>query len=273
MKLKALKNMEPWQWPESAGELILETLVNRQAKPADRILAAELAGDLTVINEKFADALLEIVGSGDEPVKLRCPAAISLGPALEDADTVGFDDPEEAALPEPVVRRIRESFHRLFSDAGLPKEVRRSVLEASVRMPEEWHAEAVRSAYSGKDPRWRLTAVFAMRFIEGFEEEIIEALGSRDPDTLYEAVCAAREWGIDGAWPRITQLLAYGNADKFTLIAAIEAAAAIRPDEAPDVIGNYADSDDDDISEATLDVLSELDQTAGWDDSEEDEEE
>jgi len=29
----------------------------------------------------------------------------------------------------------------------------------------------------------------------------------------------------------------------------------------------------DDISQATLDVLSELDQTAGWDDSEEDEEE
>jgi hypothetical protein len=49
--------------------------------------------------------------------------------------------------------------------------VRRRVLEASVRAPQDWHQEAIREAYSSGDESWRLTAVFCMRFVRGFKDQ------------------------------------------------------------------------------------------------------
>src|SRR5437762_544423 len=91
MDVKALRDIPPWEWPAGAGKIFLDILRGGQAAEADRLLAAELAGDFTVINDELADALLSILRSDDEPEKLRGQAAISLGPVLEHADTHGFD--------------------------------------------------------------------------------------------------------------------------------------------------------------------------------------
>ena len=48
------------------------------------------------------------------------------------------------------------------------------------------------------DESYRLTAVFCMRFIQEFAEQIVEALESETPDIHYEAVCAAGNWKADG---------------------------------------------------------------------------
>ena len=53
------------------------------------------------------------------------------------------------------------------------KEVKRPILEASVRAPEKWHKNAVAAAYRSKDEDWKLTAVFCMRFIRGFDKQIV----------------------------------------------------------------------------------------------------
>ena len=47
MDLKTLLDTPPWDWPEDAGMLLLETLVDKQANESDRLIAAELAGDLS----------------------------------------------------------------------------------------------------------------------------------------------------------------------------------------------------------------------------------
>lgn len=273
MNLKTLKNTPPWDWPQNADTLILQTLADRRAKKSDRLLAAELAGDFTVLSDMLADALLAIVGSGDESDKLRSTAAISLGPALEEADMQDFDDAEDLLLSKSAFERIQETFRRLFFDANVPKEVRRKILEASVRSPQDWHAGAVRSAYAGDDEEWMLTAVFCMHYIKGFEDQILEALESENSDIQYEAVRAAGEWEIDASWPHIAQLVTAKNTEKFLLLAAIEAAAAIRPDEAPDILGDLVESDDEDISEAALDALSQLEETGDLNDDDEYDEE
>jgi hypothetical protein len=64
-------------------------LLNRRANESNRLVAAELAGDLTVINDDLADTLLTIVCGADEPEQLRARAAISLGPVLKQAETDG----------------------------------------------------------------------------------------------------------------------------------------------------------------------------------------
>ena len=110
--------------------------------------------------------------------------------------------------------------------------------------------------YSSDDEDWRLTAVFCMRFVRGFDEQILEALDSENPEIHYEAVCAAGTWGVDAAWPHVTSLITSGETDKPLLLAAIEAVGSIRPRMAAAVLHDLADSDDEDIVEAVLEATA-----------------
>ncbi len=151
MDLKLLKETPPWEWPKEAGTAVLGILRDESAEESDRRLAAEMAGDPNVINDDLAEALLTIVSSCAATVKLRSIAAISLGPALEHADTMGFDDADDILLSEEMVVQVQRALHGLFTDAEVPEDVRRSILEASVRAPQDWHQDAVRVACSSRD--------------------------------------------------------------------------------------------------------------------------
>jgi hypothetical protein len=256
MDLKTLRDMPPWDWPEGADRQFLGILLDKRASPAHRLLAAELAGDYTVMNDDLAHALLDIAANAHEPEDLRGQAAISLGPALEHADTDGFEDPDDVLITEKTFIKIQETLSSLFTDSNIPKEVRRQILEASVRAPQGWHEKAVREAYSGKDEAWKLTAVFCMRFLKGFDAEILESLKSTNQNIEYHAVCAAGNWGVAEAWPHISEILKSKKSDKDLLLAAIEAVAGIRPEEAAEVLGDLIDSDDEDIVDAAYETMA-----------------
>jgi hypothetical protein len=141
-------------------------------------------------------------------------------------------------------------------DANVPRDVRRRILEASVRAPQDWHSDAVRAAYASADEVWRLTAVFCMRFVRGFDAQILEALNSTNPDIHYEAVLAAGNWEVDAAWPHVAALVTSRETEKPVLLAAIEAAASIRPQEAFEILNDLADSDDEDIADAVHEAMA-----------------
>lgn len=274
MNLTSLKNMDPWQWPENADETILTVLRNSRADKVERLLATELAGEITVINDELSEQLLAILRNGKETEEMRCNAAIALGPVLEYTDTMADDsgiselEEVEILISEDTFRKIRETLRGLFMDTGLPKELRRRILETSVRAPEDWHNEAVHKAYSGSDQDWKLTAVFCMRYVPDFEKEIMESLTSRNPDIHYEAVCSAGEWGIEEAWPHIKSLLTNQGTDKYLLLAAIDAIAGIRPEDAQALLGDFLDSSDQDIADAASEAISMAEELAGEDDDE-----
>src|SRR5208283_5195039 len=118
MDLNTLLNTPPSEWPADAGEVSLRTLVDKQASISDRRIAAELAGNLVVMNDKIAYALLTIVGSGDEPEELRAKAAISLGPVLEQGDLELLDDdesndPECAPISLDTLQNVQDVLHEL----------------------------------------------------------------------------------------------------------------------------------------------------------------
>jgi hypothetical protein len=253
---KTLQNTPPWEWPADAGKSLRAILADGDATNADRVLAANLAGEFSVLDDELARALLAIVVSGDEPDELRWTAVISLGPALDDADTMGFDDADDTSLSEPVFEQIQDSLQSLFMDTDVTKDVRRRVLEASARAPEDWHEEAVHTAYASGDPEWQLTAVFCMRCLPDFDDQILDALESRDPAIYYQAICAAGAWEIDAAWPHVEALISSDRTGKELRLAAIESAACIRPDEARGLLGDLTDSPDDDIVEAAFDALA-----------------
>ena len=256
MNIKTLKDIPPWQWPHNAGKMLLTVLRDGRTPPSDQLLAAELAGDSTVINDELAEALLSILCNPHESDPLRGQAAISLGPALEYADIEGFQDPDNVPITESMFLKTQKTFQKLYMDAETPKDVRRLVLEASVRAPEKWHKNAVAAAYRSEDEAWNLTAVFCMQFISGFDKQILESLESQNPDIHYCAVCAAGNWEIDAAWPHLAELVASEETDKDLLLAAIEAAAFIRPHRATEILRPLLDSNDEDIVDTVYEALA-----------------
>ena len=117
-----------------------------------------------------------------------------------------------------------------------------------MRVPQDWHRDAVHVAYSNNDEAWRLTAVFCMRFVRGFDEQILEGLESTNPDIRYEAVLAAGNWEMDAAWQHVAALVTSKSTDKPLLLAAIDAMASIRPHVAAEILNDLTDSDDEDTS-------------------------
>ena len=61
---------------------------------------------------------------------------------------------------------------------------------------------------------------------------------------------------MDAAWPHIAALVTSGDTDKPLLLAAIDAAAGIRPREAVEVLADLTDSEDEDIAEAAHEALA-----------------
>jgi hypothetical protein len=256
MDLKALAELPPWDWPPDAGAAIEEVLRDRAADGSHRLLAAELAGEWVVMSDDVVTALRSVVESADEPDPLRARAAIALGPALEYLDLDAYlDDPEDRMVSEEVGRSVRAALRAVYRDSEVPDEVRRRVLEASVRAPEDWHPEAVRAAYYSEDADWQRTAVFCMGKVSGFDTEILEALKSGRPDLLYEAVRALDRQDVEEAWPYVRHLLVADGVDKPLLLAAILAAGNLRPEEAPEMLDHLADSDDEEIAEAVSEAL------------------
>jgi HEAT repeat protein len=278
MDLNTLRETPPWDWPGDAGRTFRKVLNNRNADPSDRLAAAELAGDFTVIDNDLANVLLAVLRNTDEPEELRARAAISFGAALEgaftefDEDLGEFDDPDMVPISEGQFLTVQDALWRLYSDPATPKLVRRRTLEASVRAPEPWHEEAVREAYASGDPEWILTAVFAMKEIGGFENEILEALGNSDPEIHYQAVVAAGARELDAAWPHVLALAQDPGTEKDLRIAAIEAIGNIRPEEAHELLLELSHADDEDIAAAAEEALSFLGELEDDEEEEEDEE-
>jgi hypothetical protein len=260
MNLMTLKNTPPWEWPENAGKLFLGVLRDRHALASDRLVAAELAGDCVAIDDALADALLSIVGNVAEPEELRARAATSLGPVLELADMDEFDDPDAVPITEKTFHEIQQSLRQAYLDSSLPKLVRRRILESSARASQEWHAGAIGDAYASHDQEWKLTAVFCMRWVRGFDQQILEALESADPGIHYEAVQAAGNWEVDAAWPHVAALISAADTSTDTgkelLMVAIEAVSTIRPREAGVLLVALAGSEDEDIAEAASEAMS-----------------
>ena len=104
-----------------------------------------------------------------------------------------------------------------------------------------------------------LTAVFSMRWVRGFDDQILLALESGDPEIKFQAVIAAGDWELDAAWSSIIALLNDAHSPKPLLLAAIGAVGRIRPAEAWEVLVDLADSDDEEIAEAVDEALAPAD--------------
>jgi hypothetical protein len=273
---RALKEIETGpieEWPPTAGDTVLAGL--RSGDPEVMLVAARLAWP--VMTEPVAEELLRVVASdaGDD---VRGTAIIAFGPVLEDAciDAMeGFDDEAEKANAEALssrltpaqLRTIGEALRRTYEDDAQPKVVRRRALEASVRCPQPWHEQAIRSAWAVDDEDWKVTAMFCMGFVGGFEDVILAALNETTGDVRLQAVQAAGMAQLVAAGPLVMQLAASEDTEEELRLEAIYAMGSIRPDGADDLLHALADSDDEEVAMAAEEAIDDF--FLGWDEDDE----
>lgn len=264
MDFETLLQMPPWEWPPDTPHKLLEVLRDSGEGDAQRLRAASMASDVAIMNEGIAQALLSILRDASASDDLRSESAIALGPVLELIDMDGFEDDDgDAPIGEQTFVELQESLQKIYMDADVPLRVRRRVLEASIRAPQGWHAGAIRAAFASGDEDWRLTAVFAMGWVRGFDEQILEALGTDNQEIHIEAVRAAGNRGIDSAWAHVASLLTSKGTNKGLLLAALDAAVAIRPKEVGPIVVALADDADEDIAAAAEEAMALADGVGG----------
>lgn len=260
MDFKTLQQTPPWEWPPEASQMIHSVLGDSSASLEDRSSAALLAGDCVVIDELLIQALLSVLRSAKEDEKLRAVAAIAFGPALE----LASEEDEDLSVPPKVLVQVQKALRAIHDDAAAPVLVRRRALEASVRNPEPWHEKATVAAYErGGD--WKVTALFCMRYVPGFDDKILASLTEKDPDMFLEAVAAAGCRELKAAWGAVAPLLSL-ETEKNLLLAAIEASPFLCPQDLEDAFMPLRSSKDLDIvnaieeAEAMADVGAEVDE-------------
>ena len=261
--LQELSNRPSWEWPDDAPRILREAL--RSGVESAQIQAAELVGEAE-FDDSLAEAILEILSGSGSP-ELRAAAAISLGPAIEEADLDRNDSSDEKrALSRPTLRKIVAKLEEVYRDATQPTVVRRRLLEASVRSPQDWHPDAVRAAWKSGEREWVATSVFCMGYVKGFDREIVEAMSSTDGSILQEAVRAAGLAEVTGVERQLIDLTASRTADRDLRLTAIEALGGAGTDRATDILYELADSHDSDIAEAASEALGMLEGSQGFDD-------
>ena len=272
LDLYGLMDLPPWEWPKRTGPGLLALLQDRQAPAGDRLMAANLIVEALDLPEWEAPfrALLGILADPEEPEDLRREAAIALGPTLEEMDSCAEFEFEDVSIPASLFREAQATLLRLWQAPDCSKDLRRRVLESSVRAPEDWHVAAVRMAQASGDPEWRLSAAFSMRFVMGFDQEILEFLRDPDPAIHREAVLAAGAWNLESAWPHVRSLLESTTTSKDLLLAAIEAAPALGPEEAGECLIPLMDAKDEDIAEAAMEAMAILDPDGFLDEGDDD---
>ena len=108
-----------------------------------------------------------------------------------------------------------------------------------------------------------------MRWVRGFDDQILLALKSDDLEIHLEAVITAGNWELDAAWSHVVKLVNDAHTPKPLLLAAIDAVGSIRPAEAGEILVDLADSDDEEIAEAADEAMAEAEIDAGEEDDEE----
>jgi hypothetical protein len=229
---------------------------------SDRDVREDARQELSdMMNDDVAAGFLEFIRRG-APEEVLADAIVGLGPILEEAGIDYFDD--EFELPEIMAPGIsRETFQRLvrelrevYEDPQRPKLVRRRAFEVLVRNREDWQADAIRKHFEADDEEWKLTAVFGMGYVPGFDRELESVVNGASGDLLFEAIRSAANREVTEVAPRVREL-AQKSSDRDVQLAAIDALPLVDPKCEP-LLEKLARSKDEEIAEAAEAALEEL---------------
>jgi HEAT repeat protein len=218
------------------------------------------------VDDELADELLRLLAS-DVPERVRGAAAIALGPSLETCDNELDDDGRlevgplsTSPLSQAGYDRVVRGLQRAYQDPALPALVRRRALEAAVRSPQEWQEGAVRAAWAGSDPAWRLTAVFCMGYLyrTDFAAEIAAAFRSPAEEMRREAMLAAGRRCLEELLPEVTLIARDPKAPEDLRYAAVEAIGELGGEEDVELLEELTKTANQELVDVAWEALEAL---------------
>ncbi len=215
------------------------------------------------IDDELALAIVAIA-TGNAAEEIREEAIVALGPLIEECGSEYRDDIEFEFDPDLAPPVTRETFREvvkqvraIYNDGSASKLLRRRALEVLVRDPQPWQSDEVRRHFASGDEEWRLTAIFAMGWLNGFDRELLEAVKSSSGNHLIEAVRAAGDAGLTSAAPRIRELAASDKTERVLRLQAIQALPFVDEDSF-ELLEELSQSKRPEIAEAAEDAIDEL---------------
>jgi len=234
---------------------------------ADENVRAEAREELNMMmDDEIARAFLDVIAS-DASEEIVADTIVGLGPIIEEAGLDFDDDADEDSDEElddelgpgispGMFRTILREIRAVHDDTARPKLVRRRAFEVLVRDPKEWQAREIRKHLVSDDRDWRMTAVFAMGHVPGFDREIAGFVESAEGDLLFEAVRAAAHMEVTEVAKRVREL-AQSAEDRDIRLAAIDALPHVDP-KCRDLLEKLARSKDGEVAETASAALDEL---------------
>ncbi len=237
------------------------------------------AGTIEVDDEVAEEMLRLLLEDPNEEVRAQVP--IALGPTLE----LCWDELVDGRLPNPGDYNLNpltqegydgltETLRRVYLDESNPLLVRRRVLEGAVRSPQPWHEEAVAAAFRSEEMPWRVTAVFCMGFVPGFDDQIVEAFDSGLAPLRYQAIRAAGSREVERRGRPILAIAADPDAELDERLAAIESLPVLSPPGTFEILDDLGadpeeavvEAADEALEEHSMLALTEADSDDDWDD-------
>lgn len=215
------------------------------------------------MDDDIARVYLDLARS-DAAEDVRADVIVGLGPVIEEAGDEYFEGavPWAPELGPPISREmfdtIRTELRAIYDDPAQPVLVRRRALEVLVRDPQEWQVGEIRKHHSGGDESWKLTAVFCMGHMPGFESELAELVGTASGPLLFEAVRGAGMQGVRAVADRIRVLAESPLTELDLRLAAIEALPWVDSD-CEELLDKLAASKDPEIAAVADAALEDLD--------------
>src|SRR5436305_15109712 len=159
----------------------IKRLLAELTDPDEETRAAILDEISLEMDDEIAQALLDIAAS-DAAEGARTCAIVAFGPVIEECGNdymeggIDFGPEMGPSVSREMFASIVAGLRGLYSDESQPKLVRRRAFEVLIRDPQPWQRKAIREHFASADDDWRLTALFAMGHMTGFEREIAAAV-------------------------------------------------------------------------------------------------
>lgn len=218
---------------------------------------AELVANM---DDETAEEFLKIA-EGNAPDEIRADVILGLGPIIEECgDEIlasGDLDDDFAPLSTAKYKELQSRLRKLYDDASQPTIVRRRAIESLVRDQQPWMEEEAKKLAASGERDWKLTSLFVMGHLNGFDDVIVKELDGSDAELVAEAVNAAGRRAIEAAAEKIADFASSAATDHDVKVAAILAMPYL-DDECDELLEQLAHDEDDEISEAAEVALDDL---------------
>ncbi len=166
-------------------------------------------------DDSIGNLLIEIIENKDLSIKIRQEAMSNLASRLDMEIKRKILESKKISFSNNFMKNIEGFFKDMYFNESEDVFLRQACLIASAVFNRAWISEEVEKTYK-LGGKWKTYAIYAMKFVPGFNKEIIESLEDKNQENEIHAIIAAGERNLIEALPFIEyRLMGDGISSEF----------------------------------------------------------